>query len=171
MQATELRELQASVRQQYSEYPECAVIPTHAEGVVDMETLTCKLAPRENSRIAGLQPATGGSGEFACSADLLLDALVGCAGVTFAAVASARSLDIRSARIIADGHWDARGTLGADRSAPVGLTDVTLTFDIDSDMDAETRQRLISVVERYCVVAQTLVHPPRFSVLDAVDIN
>ena len=163
MDASTLRSMQQPVKDAYRRDPASAITPAHAEGVVEMETLTCRLVGGVDGRLAGLHRAVGGTGEFACSADLLLEALVACAGVTFAAVATARSLNVRSARVIADGVWDARGTLGVDREAAVGLTDVTLTFDLDCDADEATRKRLIDVVERCCVVAQTLVHPPRFT--------
>jgi uncharacterized OsmC-like protein len=113
---------------------------------------------------AGLHPATGGDGSLACSADMLLEALAACAGVTMSAVATAMGVKIRGGRVIAEGHWDARGTLGVDREVPVGLTDIALTFELDTDADAATVQRLVEMSERFCVIYQTLRTPPRLSV-------
>jgi uncharacterized OsmC-like protein len=113
---------------------------------------------------AGLHPATGGDGSLACSADMLLEALVACAGVTVSAVATAMGVKLRGGRVVAEGHWDARGTLGVDREAPVGLTDIALTFELDTDADAATVQRLVEMSERFCVIYQTLRAPPRLTV-------
>src|SRR5947209_8018810 len=113
---------------------------------------------------AGLHPATGGDGSLACSADMLLEALVACAGVTVSAVATAMGVKLRGGRVVAQGHWDARGTLGVDREAPVGLTDIALTFELDTDADAATVQRLVEMSERFCVIYQTLRGPPRLTV-------
>ena len=111
--------------------------------------------------VAGLHAAAGGDGTDACSADLLLGSLVACAGVTLASVATAMEVDLREARVVAEGHWDARGTLAVDRSAPVGMTDIALTIDVDTDAPDEVVDRLVSLTERYCVIAQTLAHPPQ----------
>ena len=107
---------------------------------------------------------TGGSGELACSADMLLEAVAACAGVTLRAVATASGVTIRGGRVIAEGSWDARGTLGIDRSVPVGLTDISLRFEIDSDADPAKLERMIQTTERYCVILQTLRNPPRIAV-------
>jgi uncharacterized OsmC-like protein len=168
MDASELRELQRPLKQQYRDDPATARTPAHAEGIVDVAALTCRIVTAPGETVAGLHPAAGGSGELACSADLLLDALVACAGVTMAAVATSMSMEVRTARISADGWWDARGTLGVDRDAPVGLTDVTLHFSIDTDADPEKVARLVELTERYCVVAQTLTRPPALNVTVAV---
>ncbi len=157
MLAAELRDLQRPLKQQYREDPASARVPARAEAVVDVGTISCTVG---DATVAGLHPAAGGAGTLSCSADLLLQALVACAGVTLASVATAMSVDIRSARVTADGHWDARGTLGVDRETAVGLTDITVTFDIDTDADAQTVARLVSLTERYCVIAQTLATPP-----------
>ena len=117
---------------------------------------------------AGLHPATGVDGKLACSADMLLEALVACAGVIIGAVATAMGIKLRGGRVIAEGHWDARGTLGVDREAPVGLTDVALTFELDTDADAAIVQRLVETTERYCVIYQTLRTPPRLSVMHRI---
>jgi uncharacterized OsmC-like protein len=112
---------------------------------------------------AGLHPATGGDGSLARSADMLLEALVACAGVTVSAAATAMGVKLRSGRVIGDGHRDAHGTLGVDREAPVGLSDIALTFESDTDADAATVQRLVEMSEQFCVIYQTLRTPPRLS--------
>ncbi len=160
MDASELRDLQRPLKQRYRDDPATARTPAHAEGVVDVATLTCRIVRVPGDTVAGLHPAAGGSGELACSADLLLEALVACAGVTLASVSTSMGVSMRSARILADGHWDARGTLAVDRAVPVGLTDVTLVFDLDTDADDATVARLVDLTERYCVIAQTLAAPP-----------
>jgi uncharacterized OsmC-like protein len=109
---------------------------------------------------AGLHKAGGGTGELACSADMLLESLVGCAGVTFRAVATAMGVTVRGGKVIAEGVWDARGTLGVDRSVPVGLTEIKLTFQVDCDADRTKLEKMIQTTERYCVILQTLKNPP-----------
>jgi uncharacterized OsmC-like protein len=161
MDASMLRDLQRPLKRQYRDDAETARIPTRAEGIVDVDGLTCRIEDTGASTVAGLHAAAGGSGEWACSADLLLGALVGCAGVTLASVATSMGIALRGARIVAEGHWDARGTLAVDRDTPVGLTDIALTFDLDTDADEVTVARLAELTERYCVVAQTLAAPPR----------
>lgn len=163
MDASELRAMQRVVKDDYRANPHHAMTLAMAEGIVDVEALTCRIVGEAPRSVAGLHQAAGGSGEFACSADLMLEALVACAGVTLAAVATAMSLEVRSARVIATGHWDARGTLGVDREVPVGMIDVRLAFKVDTPADDTTLARLIELVERYCVVAQTLQHPPSFT--------
>jgi uncharacterized OsmC-like protein len=117
---------------------------------------------------AGLHPTTGGDGAFACSADMLLEALVACAGVTMSAVATAIGVQLRGGRVTAEGPWDARGTLGGDREVPVGLTDIALKFELDTDADAATVQRLVEMTERFCVIYQTLRTPPRLSIAHGI---
>ena len=160
MDASELRELQRPLKQRYRDDPGAARTPARSEGIVDVASLTCRIVGRPGDTLAGLHPAAGGSGELACSADMLLDALVACAGVTLASVATSMGMAVRAVRIIADGHWDARGTLAVDRAVPVGLTDVTLAIDVDTDADEVTVARLVELTERYCVIAQTLAAPP-----------
>lgn len=160
MDASELRALQRPLKDRYRKDPASARIPAHAAADVDVVGLRCRIDGRAGDTVAGLHIAAGGSGEQACSADLLLEALVACAGVTLAAVATSMGIAARSARITAAGWWDARGTLGVDRDAPVGLTDIALHVTIDTDADAEKVARLIDLTERYCVVAQTLASPP-----------
>ncbi len=164
MNANELRALQAPVKQRYREKPETARTPARAEARLDVEEVACRVRSWAGDITAGLHPATGGDGSLACSADMLLEALVACAGVTMAAVATAMGVKLRGGRVIAEGQWDARGTLGIDRDAPVGLTDIALTFELDTDVDAATVRRLVEMSERYCVIYQTLRAPPRLSV-------
>jgi uncharacterized OsmC-like protein len=164
MDANELRALQAPLKKQYREQPETARTPARAEAVLDLDRVACRVRSWGGQTDAGLHPATGGDGSLACSADMLLEALVGCAGVTMSAVATAMGVKLRGGRVIAKGHWDARGTLGVDREVPVGLSDIALTFELDTDADAATVQRLVEMSERFCVIYQTLRAPPRLSV-------
>lgn len=166
MDATELRALQAPLKQRYREAPETAAIPARAEVVLDPGALACRVAGRAGETVAGLHPAAGGDGRLACSADLLLEALAACAGVTLLAVATAMGVRLRGGRVVAQGLWDARGTLGVDRAVPVGLTAITLAFTLDTDADAATRARLIAMAERYCVILQTLRHPPEVTLAE-----
>jgi len=163
MDANELRALQAPLKKQYREQPETARTLARAEAALDVDRVACRLRSWSGETTAGLHPATGGDGSLACSADMLLEALVACAGVTMSAVATAMGVKLRGGRVIAEGHWDACGTLGVDRGAPVGLTDIALTFELDTDADAATVQRLVEMSERYCVIYQTLRAPPRLS--------
>ena len=128
--------MQAPLKQRYRDTPDAARVPARAEAVLTTDDIACTVPSWHGDTKAGLHPATGGSGDLACSADMLLEAVVACAGVTLRAVATAMGVTIRSGRVIAEGTWDARGTLGIDRSVPVGLTDVNLRFEIDSDADA-----------------------------------
>jgi len=164
MNAEELRAKQAPLKQQYRDDPKSALIPAHAEGTLDLNDIAVSVPSWHGAVTAGLHKAGGGSGELACSADMLLEAMVACAGVTLRAVATAMGVTIRKGKIFADGIWDARGTLGVDRAAPVGLTEVTLRFDIDSDADQAKLERMIQTTERYCVILQTLKAPPKISV-------
>ena len=163
MNADALRALQAPLKQAYRDDPATARIPAHAEATLDLSDIACTVPVWHGATVAGLHKAGGGSGELACSADMLLEALVACAGVTLRAVATAMGIEIRSAKVFADGHWDARGTLGVDKAAPVGLTDIALRFEIDSDADPAKLDRLVATAERYCVIFQTLKTPPALS--------
>jgi uncharacterized OsmC-like protein len=163
MEIDKLRALQAPLKERYLQHPETAVIPTRAEGVVEGEEIACSIATPNGRTMAGLHPATGGDGSTACSADMLMESLVACAGVTLKAVATAMRIPLKGARVIAEGSWDARGTLGVDRDAPVGLTEVNLTFEIDSPADPGKIEKLVQLTERYCVIYQTLAHPPKLS--------
>jgi uncharacterized OsmC-like protein len=164
MEANELRALQAPLKKQYREQPETARTLARAEAVLDLDRVACRVGSWSGETTAGLHPATGGDGTLACSADMLLEALVACAGVTVSAVATAMGVKLRGGRVIAEGHWDARGTLGVDHEIPIGLTDIALTFELDTDADAASVQRLVEMSERYCVIYQTLRAPPRLSV-------
>ena len=164
MNAEALRALQAPLKQRYRDTPTAARIPARAEAVLSPTDIACTITGRQGPVTAGLHPAAGGSGDLACSADLLLEAVVACAGVTLRAVATAMGVTLHRGRVIAEGHWDARGTLGIDRTAPVGLTDLTLSFDIDSDADAAKLERMIQTTERYCVILQTLKAPPEIKI-------
>jgi len=164
MNVEELRAIQAPLKQQYRDDPVSALIPAHAEGVIAQDDVACVVRSWHGDTTAGLHKAGGGGGDLACSADMLLEAVVGCAGVTLRAVAMAMGVTIRSGKISADGIWDARGTLAVDRAAPVGLTDITLRFDIDCDADAAKLERMVQTTERYCVVFQTLKNPPKLAV-------
>jgi uncharacterized OsmC-like protein len=167
MTADELRTLQAPLKAQYREHPESALLTLSAEGRVG-ENITCKIETGKARVEAGLHPATGGDGESACSADMLLEALIGCAGVTLRAVATALGIPLRSATIRADGDLDFRGTLGVSKDAPVGFKEIRLIFDLDTDGSEDQLATLIRLTERYCVVYQTLSQPAKISVLHHV---
>jgi len=164
MNAEQLRAMQAPVKQRYRDTPDTARVSSRAEARLDGDDVACTVPSWHGDVTAGLHQATGGTGEQACSADMLLEALVACAGVTLRAVATASGVAIRSGRVIAEGTWDARGTLGIDRSVPVGLSDIALRFEIDSDADPAKLERMIQTTERYCVILQTLRNPPRITV-------
>ncbi len=163
MNADELRSLQAPLKAQYREHPETALVTLRAEGRVG-EKITCKIETGKARAEAGLHPATGGDGQSACSADMLLEALVGCAGVTLRAVATALGIALRNATIRAEGDLDFRGTLGVSKEVPVGLTEIRLNFDLDTDASEEQQANLIRLTERYCVVYQTLSQSPQIAV-------
>jgi uncharacterized OsmC-like protein len=164
MDANELRALQAPLKKGYREQPETARMPARPEATLDLDRVACRVRSWGGETNAGLHPATGGDGKLACSADMLLEALVACAGVTISAVATAMGVKLRGGRVTAEGHWDARGTLGVDRDVPIGLSDIALTFELDTDADTATVQRLVEMSERFCVIYQTLRTPPRLSV-------
>jgi uncharacterized OsmC-like protein len=164
MNAEQLRAVQAPIKQRYRDTPEAARVQARAEARLDPDDVACSISSWHGQTQAGLHPATGGSGELACSADMLLEALVACAGVTLRAVATASGVTLRGGRVIAEGTWDARGTLGIDRGVPVGLTDIVLRFEIDSDADPAKLERMVQTTERYCVILQTLRNPPRITV-------
>ncbi len=163
MTADELRSLQAPLKAQYRERPETALVTLKAEGRVG-ENMTCKIETGKARVETGLHPATGGDGHSACSADMLLEALVGCAGVTLSAVATALGIPLRNATIRAEGDLDFRGTLGVSKDMPVGFKQIRLQFDLDTDASEEQRANLIRLTERYCVVYQTLNQPPNIAV-------
>jgi len=159
MDAAELRALQAPIKERYKSDPSAAVITLKAKGSIDNEGLTCKVETGRALAVAGLHPATGGSGLELCSGDMLLEALVACAGVTLRAVATALGLEV-SGRVHAEGDLDFRGTLGVAKDAPVGFRGIRLTFDLNSSASAEELATLIKLTERYCVVLQTLRSAP-----------
>jgi uncharacterized OsmC-like protein len=164
MDAEQLRAAQAPLKQRYRDVPAAALVQARAEARLDASGVACTVPAWHGDTRAGLHPATGGSGEDACSADMLLQALVACAGVTLRGGATAMGVTIRGGRVVAEGRWDARGTLGVDRAAPVGLADIALRFDLDCDTDAAKLARLIATTERYCVILQTLRNPPAVTV-------
>jgi uncharacterized OsmC-like protein len=164
MNAEDLRALQAPLKSRYKEHPDSARVPARAEGSLDPNDIAIVVDAWHSKVTAGLHKAGGGSGELACSADMLLESLVGCAGVTFRAVATAMGVTVRGGKVIAEGIWDARGTLGVDRSVPVGLTEIKLKFEVDCDADRTKLEKMIQTTERYCVILQTLKAPPAVSV-------
>jgi uncharacterized OsmC-like protein len=163
MNADELRAIQAPLKQLYRDQPEAARVPARAEGSLDPNDIAIVVDAWHGKVSAGLHKAGGGSGDLACSADMLLEALVGCAGVTLRAVATAMGVTIRGGKVIAEGLWDARGTLGVDRATPVGLTEITVRFEVDCDADPAKLERMIQTTERYCVILQTLKSPPKIA--------
>jgi uncharacterized OsmC-like protein len=156
MDADALRELQGPLKERYREEPQAAVILLTATGTLDGDGIACRVDTGRALVTAGLHPATGGTGELACSGDMLLEALVACAGVTLRAVATAIGIEVRGGTVGAEGDLDVRGTLGVDREAPVGFRDIRLRFDVDADADAEQLATLLRLTERYCVVLQTI---------------
>jgi uncharacterized OsmC-like protein len=162
--ADELRSLQAPLKAQYRERPETALVTLRAKGRIG-GNITCKIETGKARVEAGLHPATGGDGLSACSADMLLEALVGCAGVTLRAVATALGIPLRDATIRAEGDLDFRGTLGVSKDVPVGFRQIRLHFDLETDASEEQLATLLRLTERYCVVYQTLTHPAKIDVL------
>lgn len=160
MKSEELRALQAPLKNTYRETPEAAVITLSAAGTLDGEGVACSVQTGKALVEAGLHPASGGDGTQACSGDMLLEALVACAGVTLRAVATALGIEVRGGRVSAEGDLDFRGTLGVDKEAPVGFRDIRLAFDLDTDADADSLATLFKLTERYCVIYQTLRNPP-----------
>ncbi|MDB5136757.1 MAG: OsmC-like protein [Mucilaginibacter sp.] len=155
MNATELKNLQAPLKDKYREQPESAVITLKAEGKIG-EGISCKVETGKSIVEAGLHPATGGTGMLACSGDMLLEALVACAGVTLQAVATAIEVNIKSGMVRAEGDLDFKGTLGVSKEAPVGFKTIRMEFDLDTDASEEQIAALKKLTERYCVVYQTL---------------
>ncbi|KAA1426935.1 OsmC family protein [Nocardioides antri] len=167
MDAAALRAAQGPVKEKYRTDPAAARTPTSARGDYRDSGVTATVDGFAGPVRAGLHPAAGGDGQDACSADLLLEALLACAGVTLRAVATAMGVELRAASLAADGWWDARGTLGVDRSAPVGVQDIVLTLTLDTDADDAALERLAKATERYCVVSQTLATPAVFRIVRA----
>src|SRR5437762_12202954 len=167
MNAEELRSLQAPLKERYRQQPQTALITLRAEGRLG-QGVTCKIETGKAPVEAGLHPATGGDGLSACSGDMLLEALVGCAGVTLSAVATALGIRLRDATVRAEGDLDFRGTLGVSKDVPVGFRQIRLRFDLDTDASEGRLATLLRLTERYCVVYQTLTHPAEISVLHRV---
>ena len=159
MNAEDLKALQAPIKDRYRKEPQAAVVTLRAQGRIG-EGIACRVDTGKALVEAGLHPATGGSGLQACSGDMLLEALVACAGVTLSAVATALGIDLKDAMVKAEGDLDFRGTLGVAKDAPVGFREIRLRFDLDTDAPAEQRKKLIELTERYCVVLQTLRASP-----------
>jgi len=160
MDADGLRALQAPLKDRYRAEPAAAKVTLKAQGALDDSAIACKVETGRAIAAAGLHPATGGTGMELCSGDMLLEALVACAGVTLKAVATAIGVAIRSGRVSAEGDIDFRGTLGVAKDAPVGFSDIRLTFALDTDATPEQLDTLLKLTERYCVVLQTLKRPP-----------
>ena len=162
MHRDELRRLQDPLKERYRAEPATAVITLHAEGSLADSDVSCSVQTGRALVEAGLHPATGGDGTFACSGDMLLQALVACAGVTLRSVATNRGIEV-TGTVRAEGDLDFRGKLGVDRSAPVGFRSIRLSFELESDATAEDLDALVAATERYCVVLQTLAHAPELS--------
>jgi uncharacterized OsmC-like protein len=161
MNADELRAIQAPLKEQYRSDAKAGLVTLKATGALDSEGVACKVETGRALAIAGLHPATGGSGAELCSGDMLLEALVACAGVTLKAVATSMGIPLRSGTVAAEGDLDFRGTLGVDKQAPVGFSDIRLSFELDTDAPQDQIDTLLKLTERYCVVLQTLRHSPR----------
>jgi uncharacterized OsmC-like protein len=164
MDADQLRKLQAPLKSRYKEEPGAALRTLRAAGRVSQETLTCALLTGKAGTPAGLHDAAGGDGTAACSGDMLLEAIVGCAGVTLASVATAMGMNVSGAIVSAEGDLDFRGTLGVARDVPVGFSQIRLVFEIGADAPTEQLEKLVQLTERYCVVLQTLTRPPSIAV-------
>ena len=160
MDAAELRAMQAPIKERYKTDPSAAVITLKARGSIDTEGIACKVETGRALAVAGLHPATGGSGLELCSGDMLLEALVACAGVTLKSVATAVDVPLKSGHVIAEGDLDFRGTLGVAKDAPVGFAQIRLTFAVDTDAPQEKLDQLLKLTERYCVVYQTIKSGP-----------
>jgi uncharacterized OsmC-like protein len=162
--SAELRAVQQPLKDTYREDPQQAVITLRAQGQLDEQAIACSVDTGRALAVAGLHPATGGDGSLACSGDMLLQALVACAGVTLRAVATSLQIDVAGGTVSAEGDLDFRGTLAVSKDAPVGFSAIRLAFDLDTDASPEQLQTLIKLTERYCVVYQTLAHPAQLSV-------
>lgn len=164
MDTESLKALQQPLKDRYREDPDAAMITLRAEGSVLAESITCSVATGRALAEAGLHPATGGDGLTLCSGDMLLQALVACAGVTLSSVATSLGIELRGGTVRAEGDLDFRGTLSVDREVPVGFQEIRLTFDLDTDATEEERATLQRLTERFCVVYQTLARSPELAV-------
>ncbi|MGH3280403.1 MAG: OsmC family protein [Trebonia sp.] len=160
MDSAELRAVQAPLKDAYRDNPAEALVTLRAHGQLDEQAVACSVATGAELAVAGLHPATGGDGALLCSGDMLLQALVACAGVTLRAVATSLGIPVGGGTVTAEGDLDFRGTLAVSKEAPVGFSSVRLAFDLDTEASAEQVRTLIRLTERYCVVYQTLAHPP-----------
>ena len=160
MDAAELRAMQAPIKDRYKNDPKAAFITLKAKGSLDDTHITCKVETGRALAVAGLHPATGGSGLELCSGDMLLEALVACAGVTLRAVATAIDVPLKSGKVAAEGDLDFRGTLGVAKEAPVGFAQIRLSFEVETDAPQEKLDQLLKLTERYCVVYQTIRNGP-----------
>jgi len=163
MDVTALRTLQAPLKDEYRSNPDAAIVTLKAHGALDDQHIACKVETGRAIALAGLHPATGGSGAELCSGDMLLEALVACAGVTLKAVATALEIELRKGVVRAEGDLDFRGTLGVAKDAPVGFKAIRLSFDVETDAPQEKLDTLLKLTERYCVVFQTLNVKPELS--------
>lgn len=163
MDSAALKDIQAPLKDRYRQNPATALVTLHADGELDGTGVACRVRTATALAEAGLHPATGGDGTQLCSGDMLLEALVACAGVTLRAVATSLGMEV-SGRVRAEGDLDFRGTLGVAKDAPVGFREIRLSFDLDTDADADRVATLVRLTERYCVVLQTLVSSPSTSV-------
>ena len=164
MDASQLRALQAPLKEQYLENPDSAKLTLRAGGSLGEDGITCRVDTGRQLAEAGLHPATGGDGTALCSGDMLLESLVACAGVTLRAVATALEIPVRGGRVTAEGDLDFRGTLAVDRDAPIGIQSIRMHFQLDTDADDEQLATLVKLTERYCVVLQTLAQATEVSV-------
>src|SRR5450830_358133 len=164
MDANKLRAMQAPIKDRYKSEPKSAFITLKAKGTLDDSNIACKVETGRALAVAGLHPATGGSGMELCSGDMLLEALVACAGVTLKAVATALEIPLKKGDVTAEGDLDFRGTLGVDKEAPVGFAEIRLRFDVDTDAPQDKLDLLLKITERYCVVYQTIKNGPKVSV-------
>ncbi len=164
MDAAQLRATQAPFKEKYKSDPKSALITLKAKGSIDNEAIACKVETGRALAVAGLHPGSGGSGLELCSGDMLLEALVACAGVTLKSVATAIEVPLKSGKVSAEGDLDFRGTLGIDKEAPVGFAEIRLRFDVDTDAPQEKLDLLLKLTERYCVVYQTVKNGPKVSV-------
>jgi len=169
MDGNQLRAMQAPIKQRYKDDPNAAVITLKAKGALDDVNIACKVETGHALSVAGLHPATGGSGLELCSGDMLLEALVACAGVTVKAVATALDIPLKSGTVSAEGDLDFRGTLGVAKDAPVGFRQIRLRFDLDTDAAQDRLDQLLKLTERYCVVYQTIKAGPPVEVKLARD--
>ena len=167
MDAAELRAMQAPIKDKYKTDAKAAFITLESKGTLDDQNIACKVETGRALAVAGLHPATGGSGMELCSGDMLLEALVACAGVTLKAVSTALGITLKQAGVVsAEGDLDFRGTLGVEKTAPVGFAEIRLRFDVETDESQEKLDQLLKLTERYCVVYQTIKNGPKVDVRD-----